>query len=230
MTEPNPYRKMLDGIQVLSDEEMAAHDREMAARIEEAEREKKINAARTAFAAQKIPDRMHYKAFDPHHYPMVKNLFDDALRGREPKSVLIMGPTDSGKTFAAASLGRLHAGNGHCVFRVVEPDIAAMWEMSRWGRGDAMERIKQQMIDADILIYDDIGKVALANGLTLVPFGLFVFSVFDKRAERRRPTIATTRYRRDHLEKAVGCDIVRRLLLEEGRDKTRGVEIEYSEE
>lgn len=216
----NIFRKMLEDMKRDFKDNSAAI-RENEERIEREERAERIRAAVREFDMLRLPEWWTAAGFRADNYPAIRALFTRAER-EKPFSMLIMGPTKSGKSHAGTAFGRIYAARGYRVFRVTEPELAAMFEL----KDPDLSHMIQKMRSADVLIIDDVGKQETAQGLKLTRFGMLIFSVFDSRAERRRPTIVTTRHNRDTLTTVLGGDLVRRMLLEEDAPG-RAAEIEY---
>ena len=156
-----------------------------------------------------------------------------AKQNGDQRSILITAPTNSGKSHAAVAMARIlaeqlaEAYSHLCkwrymtVYRIKEHELCPLWEVSRYRRSaDIEERIEKAM-RADVLVYDDLGKVELVrgDGFALSPFGCVIFSIFDERAEKRKINIVTSRYDDlTHLQRAVGVDLIRRIVQLEGND------------
>ncbi len=149
---------------------------------------------------------------------------------QEPKNVILMGPTDSGKSHAAVAIGRVFAGKGMTVHRIAEPELADHYHTHKYRRAELLAQRKQELVQAGVLIWDDLGKIQLANGRMLTEFGSYVFSIFDARAERRRLNIVTTRYETfEDLAEVIGSDMIRRVRQNENMDKSRSAVFTYTQ-
>lgn len=210
----------------------AKPEEEIRARIEAEDRDARLAAAVRSLARfTGFPARWTADTFDASHWPGLPGLFADAANpGTDPACVLFIGPTDTGKSHAGAALARMHARAGRTIYGTSEPELAAFVDANKYN-GQEMERLKNDMIGADVLLYDDAGKVELARGLQLSPVGAIVFDVMDKRAQRRRACIVTTRYSSEQeLAGVIGADLLRRFLQIERRERTaRNRTLFYSE-
>lgn len=153
------------------------------------------------------------------------------VSGDTKRNLLIVGPTNMGKSHAACALAMRAASERELsVYRLREHAFYPLWDQARYHESDMFRDVVAKAKRADILVYDDLGKVEITKGTeyALTPFGCVLFDIFDERAERRKVNYVTTRYPSfDLLKKAVGEDFIRRVLQREGDDASRGKIIAY---
>ena len=153
------------------------------------------------------------------------------VSGDTKRNLLIVGPTNMGKSHAACALAMRAASERELsVYRLREHAFYPLWDQARYHESDMFRDVVAKAKRADILVYDDLGKVEITKGTeyALTPFGCVLFDIFDERAERRKVNYVTTRYPSfDFLKKAVGEDFIRRVLQREGDDASRGKIIAY---
>ena len=125
-------------------------------------------------------------------------------------SLLLIGPTGSGKTHAAVAavleLGRCRAaqgrGLGWCA--ITHPDLAAEQRPSN-GSADDVDPL-QRYLDAELLVLDDLGS-AMTTSWTVD----WLQRLVDHRWTRRAATIYTTNLLADPLRGAIGDRVYSRL-------------------
>lgn len=222
------FKAILDGMKVISDEEQLRIDAEIARAEAESERIERAKLAEYALRKWDAPKHWTAENHDTTDWPGLADAFAAAGRQDGAGNVLLLGPTGSGKSHAGVALARIHAAQGRTAIRETEPDLKLAYEARKYDAA-AIATLAEKMIYADVFLYDDAGKIELARGLALTDFGAFVFHVFDKRAERRRVNIVTSRYPTEKdLAGAVGADLVRRFLQIENGSRARSATITHT--
>lgn len=179
------------------------------------------------------PSRWTWDNFDASASPKVADAMA-AMREGKRFSLLLHGETNSGKSHAVCAMARYLAGEiadpsvpedfqrYMTIFRMKEPEFAPLWDTQRYRRNEEFEAIVERAKKADVLVYEDMGKVEISkNGYAFTPFGCVVFSIFDERAEARKINLVTSVYEDfEALQYAVGIDTIRRVVQKEA-DKCR---------
>lgn len=221
------FRQMKDG----------AISEEQQARLEEEYRRREIETkrAKALAAIGHIPEWWtieNYRPVGPDGHEPYKGIkaHIEAIRAgdAEPVNFVLLGPTDSGKSHLAMAIARVYIDMGKTVKREVEPDVFDFYRTHIYRHADSIAERKAEAQRSDVLVWDDLGKIQIANGLQLTDFGSFVFGIFDKRAEARKLNIITSRYDSlSELAKVTGSDLIRRIRHNEAMNKTRSAVYEY---
>lgn len=204
------------------------NDAEIESRLEEIKREEREQHAREQRKALNVPAWWTVEKFDESRWPALKSWI---ATGNLKSNLLIVGPTNVGKSHAACALAlRAATEEKATIYRLREHAFYPLWDQARYHDSGLFRDVVEKAKRADVLVYDDLGKVEITKGTeyALTPFGCVLFDIFDERAERRRVNYVTTRYPAfDLLKKAVGEDFIRRVLQREGEDASRGRIIAY---
>lgn len=198
---------------------------EMIKKAEREELEKRVIDTRKSLG---IPSWWTVEKFEEARWPEMASWL---VTGETKRNLLIVGPTNVGKSHAACALAMRAASERELsVYRLREHAFYPLWDQARYHDSGLFRDVVEKAKRADILVYDDLGKVEITKGTeyALTPFGCVLFDIFDERAERRKVNYVTTRYPSfDLLKKAVGEDFIRRVLQREGDDASRGKIIAY---
>jgi DNA replication protein DnaC len=149
---------------------------------------------------------------------------------KEAHSLLLMAPTNSGKSHVLCAIARALAGEqidtGYgekrymTVYRIREHEFYEFWIASHKNKlNEEFDKISERAKNTDVLVYEDIGKTVLVenNGFSFTPFGRIVFSIFDTRAETRKINLVSSIYESTKLlQQAIGVDTMRRVVQMEG--------------
>lgn len=150
-------------------------------------------------------DRSPRQAMESIYRDCLKWARDFSLSSR---SLLLMGATGLGKTHLSTAMAKAAIDKGYDVVYLSMPTVLARAEKERFDREDAEENITHRMLEAELLILDDLGAEpasALASSL--------VYTVVNERASvRGLPTIINTNLDRNHLERKYGEAVTSRLI------------------
>ena len=129
----------------------------------------------------------------------------------------IHGKPNTGKTHLSCGIARELAKQGYGAVRVKEVDFVTLYNLYKYRQPDAIKLDMQNAILADLLIWDDLNRAMEAAGHDC---RAAIFSIFEARAEKRRPNIITTKYSMQDIIEAYGDDFLRRVLQKQGKQST----------
>lgn len=135
----------------------------------------------------------------------------------ENVSALIAGETDYGKSHLAVAIARERVLRGVTAARGKDPELFLEYTINKYRSAHYHQEIGKR---AGVYIFDDAGKKPCASGGEVTEYGAFITTIMDERAEKRLPTIITTRYSNLELFNGrMGDDLVRRAMLQEKRQQ-----------
>ncbi len=125
--------------------------------------------------------------------------------------LLLQGNTGLGKTFLSACIARTVAEKGYSVCYESAADAFEPFEAQKFSRiqedAQAASTKVQMMLNCDLMILDDLGTEMITT-LTTSAF----YTLLNTRLLHNRPTIISTNYSNDELQKKYTQQIVSRLL------------------
>lgn len=142
---------------------------------------------------------------------------EDAIKLLVTRNIsgLIAGGTDLGKTHLAVAIARERALRGIAAARGKDPELYLEFTVYKYRNASFHQEIGKR---AGVYIFDDAGKKPCAIGGEVTEYGAFITTILDERAEKRLPTIITTRYANlDLFFDRMGDDLIRRAMLQEKR-------------
>lgn len=122
-------------------------------------------------------------------------------------SVLMVGDTGLGKTHLSLSIANVVIQRGFNVVYVSALEVFRKLQGEYYGRGDGEQSALQTIIDADMLIIDDLGAEFENN---FNPSSLY--NIVNSRLNAERPTIINTNLSAAELEKRYGQRVASRLM------------------
>ena len=144
----------------------------------------------------------------------MKTIYRDCMKwaqrfSLDAPSLLLIGNTGLGKTHLSSAMAKSAIDKGFDVLYLSVPTMLSRAEKERFIReGSEEETIVQQMLEAELLILDDLGaepSSTLASSL--------IYTVVNERATvRNLPTIINTNLDMAHLERTYGAAVTSRLL------------------
>jgi DNA replication protein DnaC len=177
----------------------AEQEREEAAKAEAERREHRID-----WVQRQIPTR--YAAAETDHPDLIK--WADQLAAHDDDgtgpSVLIVGPTGTGKTHAAYGAARRYVRTGQ---RFVACTVAAdLYARLRPRHGQDSEEVFERYLKAQVLLVDDLGAAKSSDWTDEINYRLF-----NHRYDAQLPTIVTSNAAPRDLAGIVGERVASRL-------------------
>ena len=146
---------------------------------------------------------------------LMSKIYRDCLEwGRDfslsSPSLLLIGTTGLGKTHLSSAMAKAAIDKGYEVVYLSVPTVLARAEKERFSRGDDEEGITRRMLEAELLILDDLG----AEPVSALAVSLIYTVVNERTVVQGLPTIISTNLDRKLLERNYGQAVTSRLLGE----------------
>ena len=126
------------------------------------------------------------------------------------KDILMMGQSGLGKTYLMHAMAKVLLQRG---FSVMLISAYRFLEMARKAYFDAGTEEMDSLLDADVLMIDDMGSEPLMENITIVQW----FNLINERQQRGRATVISTNLMEDELRRRYTERIASRLLNNPGQ-------------
>jgi len=122
------------------------------------------------------------------------------------QSILMIGPTGLGKTHLSLAIAKVVIDRGYQVVYGSAPDLFRKIQDDQFARNRETEDTLSKLIDADLLIFDDLGA-EYENGM----YASILYSLVNSRLNLEKPTIINTNLTIAELERRYSNRMVSRL-------------------
>lgn len=122
-------------------------------------------------------------------------------------SVLMMGETGLGKTHLSLSIANVIMRNGYVALYISALDLFRMLQNEYYGKGDPDKNTMQTVLDADLVIIDDLGAEfeSQFNNASL-------YNIINTRLNSNKPTIINTNLTANEIERRYLSRVASRLM------------------
>lgn len=122
------------------------------------------------------------------------------------KNLLFIGGTGLGKTHLSLAIANVVINKGYYVCYGTSQNICDDLQSEQFGRGEDAYYSKRQVLDCDLLVLDDLGT-EIENQYSVST----LYNIINSRILSEKPTIISTNYNFDVLEKKYGKRITSRI-------------------
>lgn len=140
-----------------------------------------------------------------------ERVFDAARRyaqgfSKASKNLLLIGGTGLGKTHLSLAIANVVINKGYSVCYGTSQNICDDLQSEQFGRGDGVTYTKRQVLDADLLVLDDLGT-EIDNQYSIAT----LYNIINSRILAEKPTIISTNFKFAALEDRYDHRITSRL-------------------
>ena len=137
-------------------------------------------------------------------------------------NLMLMGGTGLGKTHLSLAIANVAINKGYAVLYGSAQNILSDLQNENFGRIDNIYYTEQDVINADLLIIDDLGTEFKSQYTTAC-----LYNIINTRILKQLPTIISTNYDLNDLEREYDKRIISRIAGEYNRLKLIGNDIRY---
>jgi DNA replication protein DnaC len=142
--------------------------------------------------------------------------------GPNSKNLLLMGGTGLGKTHLSLAIANVAINKGYAVLYGTAQNILSDLQNENFGRLDNIYYTEHDVLHADLLIIDDLGT-EFKNQYSVAS----LYNIINTRILRGAPTVISTNFTLDDLERDYNQRITSRLLGEYSTLVLEGTDIRY---
>lgn len=129
---------------------------------------------------------------------------------KNSKSILFIGSTGLGKTHLSLAIANVAINRGYSVCYGTSHNICEDLKSESFGRYDNLSYTKNQILNCDLLILDDLGT-EVNNQYNVAE----IYNIINTRILRQKPTVISTNYEHDELLEKYDQRITSRIMGEE---------------